>query len=141
MMIEVLFAIGATVTCALIFAATMPAANKSRQKAEYMNSALGLAQKQLEAIKGIDPSLSVAALFSAGIIDSTIPVGTNQYSFTNADLANLDNPAKVLPSGKGVITVELIDIELRRVTIDVTWKEGSETRAIKIGTLVANLDN
>lgn len=140
-MVEVLFAIGATLTCALIFAATMPAANKSRQKAEYMNMALALAQKQMEAIKGIDPSLSVAALLSSGIIDSNIPVGVNQYSFTNADLANKDNPAKVLPNGKGVISIELIDIELRRVTVEVSWKESGQTRSISVGTLVANLDN
>jgi hypothetical protein len=141
MLVETLFAVGAAVVCALIFAAAMPTANKSRQKADHMNLAVSLATKQLETIKGIDPSLAVSSLYSAGVIDSTIPIGTNKYSWTNADSGNKDNPARLLPQGTGSILVELIDIELRRVTLEVTWKENGTTRSIKLGTLVANMDN
>lgn len=140
-MIEVLFAVFAAGICALIFSAAMPAANKSRAMADKTNVAVGLAQKLLESMKTVDPSLNPSTLYSAGLIDSPLPIGTNKYSFTNADAASRDNPATVLPTGTGAVTIELIDIELRRVTVDVAWKENGRDRAIKIGTLVANMDN
>lgn len=140
-MIEVLFAVFAAGTCALIFSAAMPAANKSRAMADKTNIAVGLAQKELEAMKTVDPSLNPSTLYAAGLLDSPLPIGTNKYSFTTADSASRDNPSKVLPSGTGSVTIELIDIELRRVTVDVAWKENGRNRAIKVATLVANMDN
>lgn len=140
-MIEVLFAIGAAGACALIFSATMPAANRSRAKADKTNIAVGLAQKELEAIKSIDSSLNPSTLFAAGLLDSATPIGTNKYSFTNCDFSAKDSPATVLQAGTGSVTIELIDIELRRVTVEITWVENGSTRSIKVGTLVANMDN
>ncbi|MBS1723931.1 MAG: hypothetical protein JSS66_13370 [Armatimonadetes bacterium] len=138
---EVMFAIAIALVCALLFAATMPVANRSRAKADMMNRAIGLAQKELEAMKGVDSSLNPTTLKNAGILDSEVPVSPNKYSFTNADTAAFDNPAKVLPNGKGTVTIELIDIELRRVVVEVTWKENGKDRSYKVGTLVANLGN
>ena len=140
-MIEVLFAVGAAGACALILAATMPAANKSRAKADKTNIAVGLAQKELEAMKSVDSSLNPTTLFSAGIIDSITPIGANKYSFTGTDIAAKDGPAVVLPSGTGRVTIELVDIELRRVTVEVKWIENGMNRSIKVGTLIANMDN
>lgn len=109
--------------------------------ADKSNIAVALAQKQLEAIKGVDPSLSAAVLFSAGLIDSTTPVSPNKWSFTNVDTAAFDNPARVLKNGEGFITIEQVDIELRRVTVEVRWTEQARQRSIRVGTLVADMNN
>ncbi len=138
--LEVLFSAFLALVSALILTASMPVANVSRAKADFQNLALSLAQKQMEAVRGVDPSLSAAILHRAGLIDSTSPIGTNTWSFTNVDHALFDNPARVLPSGTGRITVELIDVELRRVTITVTWREQGQTRTLTIGTLIADLN-
>lgn len=140
-MIEVLFAIFVAGVCAMIFSAAMPVANKSRAKADYMNTATGLAQKELEALKSIDASLNPTTLLANGLIDNINPIAANQYSFTTCDTATSDSPAKVLPSGKGYVTIELIDIDLRRVTVLITWKEAGKDRQLSVATLIAKLDN
>lgn len=141
LMIEVLFAVFVAGICALIYSAAMPVANKSRAKADYMNIATGLAQKELEALKSVDASLNPVTLAANGLIDSATQVSPNKYLFTNSDTAVSDSPAKTLPSGKGYVTIETIDIELRRVTVQVNWKEMGSDRSIKVATLVAKLDN
>jgi len=139
MLVESLFAIGIAVTAATVVAASMPVANAGRARADMQNRATGLAQKELEGLKSVDPSLNPSTLLQAGLLDSDVPIETNKYSFTNADTASFDNPAKVLPSGKGTVTIEQVDLELRRVTVEITWKESGKSRATKVGTLVANL--
>lgn len=140
-LIEAQFAIFLAFTCATIYVASIPTANRSRDMADKSNIAVALAQKQLEAIKGVDPSLSAAVLFSAGLIDSTTPVSPNKWSFTNVDTAAFDNPARVLKNGEGFITIEQVDIELRRVTVEVRWTEQARQRSIRVGTLVADMNN
>ncbi len=140
MLIEALFALFVAVTCALIYSASVPAANNCRAKADYSNVAVGLAQKELEALKSVDPNLDPSILASKGLIDSSTPIGTNEYSFTNCDSAYSDSPARVLPDGQGAITIELIDLELRRVTVVVTWTELGRERSVTVGTWVAKLN-
>lgn len=138
--VEVLFAIFLVAMSASIVVATMPIANKSRAKADLMNKATGLAQKQLEAIRGMGyANATPSQLLSLGLIDSITPVGTNTYSFSNSDSANLDNPARILPSGTGKILVEQPDLELRRITVTISWSERGVTRSVSLGTLIANL--
>jgi hypothetical protein len=140
-LIETQFAIFLAFTCATIYVATIPTANRSRDMADKSNVAVALAQKQLEAIKGVDPTLSPDVLFSAGLIDSRTPVGPNKWSFTNVDTAAFDNPARVLKNGQGFITVEQVDLELRRVTVEIQWTEQGRSRSIRVGTLVADMNN
>lgn len=137
---EVLLAIFLVVICAFIVAATMPIANRSRAKASDLDKAMGLAQKELEAIRGLGyPNITPTQLSANGLIDSATPVATNTYSFTNADNANFDNPAKVLNNGAGTVLIEQLATDFRRVTITVTWREKSKTRTFTLGTLIANL--
>lgn len=140
LMIEVLFALFVAGVCALIFSAAMPISNKSRAKADLMNTAVGLAQKELEAIKSLDASLNPTTLATNGLIDSSNAVSANKYVFTNSDTAVWDSPAKTLPSGKGYVYIEQVDIELKRVTVELLWKESGKDRSVKVGTLVAKLD-
>jgi len=124
----------------MLVAATMPAANTSRAKASYIDKALGLAQKELESIRGEGFANATATqLASFNLIDSATPTSGNNYSFTNCDSANKDNPATVLPSGTGSVLLEQVDTNTRRITVTVTWKERSKTRSVMLGALLANL--
>jgi len=137
---EVLTAVFIVALLSVMIAATMPAANTSRAKAAYINKAIGLAQKELESIRGQGYANATATQLSTfGLLDNATPTGTNLYSFTNSDNASNDNPAKVLPSGTGSVLLEQVNIDLRRVTVTVTWKERSKTRSVQLGTLLANL--
>lgn len=94
----------------------------------------------MEAVRAVGyPNMSATQLFAAGLIDSTSPVATNTYTFTAVDNARVDSPAQVLPSGTGRILVEQVDIDLRRVTLTVTWMDRGRSRSMTVGTLVANL--
>ncbi len=139
-LVEVLFGIFLAGLCATVLAATMPVANMSREKANNQNIALSLAQKQMESLRSIGyPNLTVERMHSLGVIDSQTPIATNTYSFTNVDSGAYDSPAMQLPSGQGRILLEQLNLDLRRVTIEMRWTENGRQRSISVGTLVANL--
>jgi len=139
-LLEVLFAMVLVLACALIVAATMPIADVARGKADLLNKAGGLAQKQLEAIRGVGyANMNPTALAGYGYIDSTTQIASNTYSFSNSDNANLDNPALILPSGAGTVKVEQWQVNLIRLTITVTYNDNQRNRSVTVGTLVANL--
>ncbi|SRR5579871_4061860 len=139
-LVEVLFAMFLVVACALIVAATAPIADVARGKADLMNKANGLAQKQLEAIRGVGyANVNATQLAAYGLIDSPSPIATNTYSFTNSDSSNLDNPSKILPSGVGTVKIEQIQTNLVRVTVSVTYSNNQRNQSVSLGTLIANL--
>lgn len=139
-LIEVLFAIFLVATAAGIVIATLPIANNSRGRADMQNKAVGLAQKELEAIRGMGYANAAASqLVTYGLIDSATPTTGTTYSFTNSDSAAFDNPARLLPSGQGSVTITQSDIDLKQVTVTVTWVERGVTRSFTTGTLIANL--
>ncbi len=138
--IEILFAIFLLGLAATILAATMPVANRARATADLNNKAVSMAQKQLEAIRGLGyANATPEQLFSNGLIDTTTPSATNTYPFTNSDSTSLDNPSRILPSGTGTVKVEQVDLDLRRVTITVKYVMRGSNRTFTIGTLIANL--
>lgn len=139
-LIEVLFGIFLAGLCATVLAVTMPIANRSREKANYQNIALSLAQKQMEAMRSLGyPNLTAERLETNGLIDSRTPIATNTFSFTNVDQGNADSPALALPSGTGRITVSQQGLDLRIVTLEVRWVENGRNRSVAVSTLVANL--
>lgn len=139
-LIEVLFAVFLALTCALIVAAGMPVATKSRTRADLNNKATSLVQKQLEAVRGMGyANLTGGALTSAGLIDSESLSASGKYVFTNSDSSYLDNPSLILPQGQGFLQIEQVDLDLRRVTVEVQYVLNGQTRSVKLGTLVANL--
>jgi len=140
-LVEVLFAIFLASLSALVLAAGMPTANPSRARADMYNKATGLAQKQIEAIRSLGyPNATVAQLANAGLIDSTTPVeGTDIYSFTNVDSANLDNPARILSGGVGRVRIQQAELDIRRIIIEVRWTDRGVTKSVRLGTLIANL--
>ena len=138
--IEVLFAVFMVAISASIVAATLPISTNARARADYSNKATGLIQKQLETIRGLGyQNATVAQLYANGVIDSTSEISSNTYPFSNSDSTARDNPARILPSGTGTVKVEQIDLDLRRVTVTVSWVDRGVTRTIVDGTLIANL--
>lgn len=149
-LLESMFAVFLALVCALIFASTVPVANSTRGKAEFTNSAVSLAQKTAEVVRsGGYPNTTADRLYANGMIDSVSTVSLSGYSFGNAgetahdassvDNALVDSPSKVLPSGKGFVKIEQVDIDLRRVTVIIAWKEGDDWKSVRLSTLVANL--
>lgn len=139
-LIETLFAIFLVFACAVIVAATMPMANTSRAKADLLNKAMGLAQKQLEAIHGVGfQNTNATQLASYGLIDSAAPVGLNTYSFSNSDSSNRDNPALILPGGSGTVTLNPINANEVQVIITVNYQDSQRSRSTSVGTIIANL--
>lgn len=139
-LVEVLFGIFLAGLCAMVLASTMPVANNARGMANNQNNALSIAQKQMEALRSAGyPNLTPDRLFAVGLIDSSTAVSTNTYSFTNVDSGRVDSPALRLPSGVGRLRVEQVGLDLRRVTVILSWQERGRTRTISVGTMVANL--
>lgn len=139
-MVEVLFAIFMALLGALILAATLPTATTARVKADYNNRAMSLAQKQIEAIRGMGyPNLTPTQLFALGLIDSTTPVGPDTYSFTNIDHSRYDSPAHLLPQGRGTVRLRQLAIDLREVVVEVSWVDKGQTHSLRVGTRIANL--
>lgn len=145
-----MFAAFLALCCALIFAATVPMANFTRGKAENMNTAVSLAQKTAEAIRGGGyPNVAADRLLANGLIDNTNLTNISTYSFGNSGetaypATNVDNnvvssPANALPSGMQFVKVEQVDTDLRRVTVILAWKEKSVWKSVRIATLVANI--
>lgn len=126
--------------CATLLLATMPTANTNRAKASNQTKALSLGQKTLESVRGLGyPNLTPQQLQANGMIDSTTPVATNTFSFTNVDNSAFDAPSIVLPQGEGRMTVEQLDIDLRRVIVELRWMDRGSQKVLRLGTTVANL--
>lgn len=139
-LVEVLFGIFLAGLCATVLAATMPVATNSRVQANYQNMALSLAQKQMEAVRSLGyANLTPQQMQTNLLIDSATPVDTNTFSFTNVDNAMFDNPSTVLPQGQGRITVEQVELDMRRVTVEVSYNYKGRTQRVRLATLIANL--
>lgn len=138
--LEVLCAVFVASLCAVIVSASLPVATNSRLKADLNNKATNLAQRQLERIRGTGyPNLSGSAMHAEGLIDSATPVTGTTYSFTTADAVAAERVSAILPSGVGRVTIDQVDLDLRRVTVSVSYTDRGQTRTVLLGTLVANL--
>jgi hypothetical protein len=124
-----------------MIAATTPTATTSRMKAEEMNRAMGLAQKELESIKGLGyVNVDATQLAGYGLLDSATPISGTTYSFTNVDNASLDSCGQILKNGTGTVLIEQVETDVRRVTVTVSWKErGVTNRSVTVGGVIANL--
>jgi type II secretory pathway pseudopilin PulG len=129
------------VTCAgAILASAMPAATVSRMKGNYLNKAANFAQKEIELMKAQTYSnLTDTKLYASDLIDNTTPIATNTYSCNNTDAAVGDRVTDLLPSGTASVKIEQMDIELKRITLTVNWREKGRNRSYSVASLVANL--
>ncbi|MBS1705887.1 MAG: hypothetical protein JST40_08435 [Armatimonadetes bacterium] len=139
-MIETLFAVFLTALCAIMLSATMPIATQSREKSNLLTRATNLAQKEIESVRGIGyANLTANQLYTYRLIDSTNTVAANTYTFTDVDSGNGDSVGTVLPTGTGRIKVEQVDLDLKRITVTISYDDRGTTRSVSLGTLVANL--
>ncbi|MES1227473.1 MAG: hypothetical protein ABUL72_02320 [Armatimonadota bacterium] len=149
-LVEAVFACFVTLTCALVFSATVPVANVSRGKGERMAAATSLAYKQAENLKAIGyASLDGASLATAGYISANTLVNMQTagltttselgYESTTIDSTGVDSASTILPSGRSFVELTQVDIDLRQITVVVFWKENNQWRNVRVGTLVANM--
>lgn len=129
------------VACAgAILASAMPISTLSRNKANYANKAANFAQKEIELMKAQTyANLNETKLYAADLIDSTTPVSSNTFSCNNTDSAVGDRVTDLLPNGKGTVKIEQVDIELKKITLSISWTERGRARSYVVSSLVANL--
>ncbi len=138
-MIESLFAVFLVAVAASIIVASLPLANSSRARADLLNRATNIAQKQMEAIKAQGyANVSGTRLFEVGLLDSPTPDGSGRFSFTNTDTAFFDAPSQVLPNGRGFVTIATVRVDLIRVTVQVTWTDRGVPKQVTLSTYLAN---
>jgi Tfp pilus assembly protein PilV len=139
-LVEAMLSVFMVASAGAILASAMPVATVSRTKANYMNKAANFAAKEIELMKAQTyPNLSPDKVFAADCIDNTTPVSSNTYSCNNTDAAVGDRVTDILPHGSATAKIEQIDIELKRVTLTVSWTEKGKVRTFVAGSLVANL--
>lgn len=139
-LIETLFATFLVAICASIIAATVPLANSNRARADMLNQATNIAQKELEAIRQEGyPNISASKLVSAGLLDSAIANGSGEYPFTNCDSSSYGSPKQVLPNGQGWLKITQISNDLRQLTVRVQWTDRGKTKSVILISLVGNL--
>ncbi|GIV02161.1 MAG: hypothetical protein D6724_03080 [Armatimonadetes bacterium] len=137
---ENLFAIFLVAIAAAVMAASLPIANSSRARADLLNKATGIAEKELELIRHVGyQNLTASKLYDLGLLDSTAPGANGMYPFTNVDTGVFDAPSQVLPNGKGWVGLQTVATDLIEVTVLVTWQERGQQRSVTVSTLVANL--
>lgn len=140
LLIESLYAIFFIFMAAMVITATLPVSNVSRYDAQLQDKAMDLAQKQIEAIRTLGfANANPAQLLSNGLIDNTVEVSDNTYTFTNVDSSNLDNPATVLPTGAGTVTINSLSADFVQVIVTVTWTNQGTPQTYTVGTLIAQL--
>lgn len=138
--LEVLFAVFLLGCSATIVTAAMPAASRSRSKADQGNRAAALAQREMESVRGLGyANLNATQLFGNGLVDSAVADGDGGLSWTSVDSGSGDAASAALPSGQGEIWITQEDIELRRVVVQMRWTERGKPRSYSLSTLVANL--
>lgn len=139
-LIENLFGIFLVSIAAAIMAATLPIANSSRARADLLNKATGIAQKQLELIKNAGyQNATPSKLYDIGLLDSSSPAGNGMYPFTNVDNGAYDAPSQVLPEGKGFVGIDTVSADIIEITVLVIWKDRGNNRSLTVSTFLANL--
>ncbi len=139
-LVEVVFSVFVIAMCAMIVASTMPVAAMSRTKADLLTRASDIAEKEMESIRGEGFSNATPTqLASLGLIDSSTPVATNTYSFTNVDTGLFDNPAKVLPQGTGSVQLTNLSLGTVQIVVTVNYMSDGVNKSVQTGTILANL--
>ena len=139
-LIENLFGIFLVGMAAAIMAATLPLAHSSRARADLLNKATGIAEKQLELIKNAGyQNATPSKLYDLGLLDTPAPAGNGMYPFTNVDNGAYDAPSQVLPNGKGFVGITSVSADLTEVTVLVTWNDRGKIRSVTASTFLANL--
>lgn len=140
-MLELLFSIAILAMLAFLVGSSAPIATTSRFKAQQLNRATGLAQKELEAIMATGyANVTPTQLVAYGLLDNSTGNGAGLYTFTNVDLSVKDSPGNVLPQGQGTVLIEQLATDIRRITVTVTWSErGVVNRSVTYGSVIANI--
>lgn len=138
-LIEVVLSIFLLAVVAVIFGALFPIGQRLSGGAKWRAQALMLAERRMEAVKLLGyGNLTYGGLRAYGLIDAS--PNTSPFSFTNTDGASNESPAKMLPQGTGQIVVEDVAWDVKRVIVQVGWRDANgRTQTVELRTLVTNL--
>jgi type II secretory pathway pseudopilin PulG len=152
--VEVLLAVFLVAICAVLLAATMPMANMGRARADMLNKATSLAQRHLEAIRGLGyANITPSQLFARRLIDNTSGSGSNNnvYQITNTirnDNIDQDTGRRILQQMNAVVTLwdfsqsndpDIRDRRIVEVLIQYTDPINNSRQSVRLSTVVANL--
>jgi prepilin-type N-terminal cleavage/methylation domain-containing protein len=138
-LIEVLVSSFVVALTATVLAVSFPTGDRSRIKANYENTAISIAQRQVEQLRGIGySSLTGPRLSELGVVSSSTAT-TEGFPFSTTNSGVLDSSSVSLPQGEAYVRVQQVGIDFKEVLVTVSWQEGSRRRSIKVGTMVANL--
>jgi type II secretory pathway pseudopilin PulG len=140
-LIESLFSIMFVICAAAIAVAAMPVSTTSKTKAKYYNFAVNFATRQIEEIQYHSfAKITPDDLAADQLIDNTVPVsGTDTYACDNTQFGGGDAITSKLPNGKATVRIEILNADMKRVTVHVEWKERTNIRTYDVAAVVADL--
>ncbi len=85
------------------------------------------------------PNLTASKLYAADLIDYNTDVNATTFNCNGTDAAVGDRIGDLLPSGTATVKVEQVDLELKRITVTLSWTERGRSRSYVVASLVANI--
>lgn len=152
-LIEVLFGITLLGVAATAFAAMYPISARLQASARNRAQAARIAQREMESLRRLPfgnlVNIAQLQIASPAVIDTSAL--TPPYSFTNIAADGSNTVASLLPSGTGTVMIEdvsatdpsavsLLQTNLRRLTVTVSWDDRGKTRSVVVSSLVSYLE-
>lgn len=137
-LIEVMVSLVVFAATSLVFAASVPLAEKASHVNGQYTQATSLCQHKIDQLRAVGYGrLNYLELSDAGIIDSS-PI-SQPFSF-----AVVDEVAEYLPQPTAVLSIEdTATSGVRKVTVTITWKQAAhqaDTSHLSISALVTDVE-
>ncbi len=136
-LIEVMISLSVFMVLMLIFATSVPMAQKTAKMNGQYAQAISLCQHKIDQVRAVGYGrLNYTELEDAGIIDA-IPK-TSPYSFTS-----VDDVTEYLPSPTTKLTIQSLGTDQLKVTASLTWKTAahqSKTTTASLSAIVTNVE-
>lgn len=123
---------------AAAFFSMMPVVSRSEHLAREESVATQIAQRMVEHVQLLKTSdLNATTLTSLNLIESGQTASPYSFSQSPLDQGSDYSASTALKNGQGVLSVEDIGTNSKKVTVTVTWTSASgKTRSITTGTVV-----
>ena len=137
MLIDAILAIYLVAVVALVLSATLAGAVVSRGLADQRTKATCIANRQLEAIKGLGyENLSFASLQFYGLADTS--TSSTTCTFTTCG-ATSEKVSTILPQGTGTTTITDVTATVKKIVINVRWLSKTGNRTVTVSTEIGKL--
>jgi prepilin-type N-terminal cleavage/methylation domain-containing protein len=134
-LVEVMISLAVFTVLTLVFAASIPAAQKACMANGQYAQAISLCQHKIDQLRAVGYGrLNYTELSDAGIIDDD--PSSQPYSFMGVD--QVEN---YLPASTAALTIQSVGTNMLRVGATVTWKPTTYTNRTNTLTLSAIITN